>query len=172
MHDEIVCLVTILWKNWPDCGIPEDIRGLLQFMQFAEACNTDTTHPDAAANPDPPLVIGCSAGVGRTGTYIALSSLLRAHGLNRPHMSVPADISHRKADWSGVSLGRSPIGPLSLRILGDKIAQEVDALREQRPMMVQTAVQLRFIYRVLLATMELEQALPRPVSEGHDSRGG
>jgi len=166
VHDESACLMTMLWKDWPDHGVPEDMRGLLQFMQFVEACNTDETHPDAAANPDPPLVIGCSAGVGRTGTYIALSSLLRAHGLNRPHTSVPADISHRKADWNGASLGRSPIGPLSPRIIGDKIAQEVDALREQRPMMVQTAEQLRFLYRVLLATMELERALPRPASGG------
>ncbi|KIM32241.1 hypothetical protein M408DRAFT_326875 [Serendipita vermifera MAFF 305830] len=142
--------------GWPDHGVPQDIRSLLQFMQFVEACNTDGTHTDAAINPDPPIVIGCSAGVGRTGTYIALASLLRAHGLNRPDTISVVDISNRKADWNGTSPISSPLGPLSEEIKEDKIAQEVDALREQRPMMVQSHAQLRFIYSVFLATLKLE----------------
>ncbi|PVG03102.1 phosphatases II [Serendipita vermifera] len=149
----------IHYLDWPDHGVPENARSLLQFMQFVEACNKDSSHIDASKNPDPPIVVGCSAGVGRTGTFIALASLFRSHNLNRPtNLSNQEKSDSPEADWSGDTLPASPFGPLPEEIQNDLIALEVDYLRDQRPLMVQSRGQLRFLYQVFPAVMQLERS--------------
>lgn len=54
--------------EWPDNGVPQSPEVLLEFMQVVK-----TELETAKAGP---LVIHCSAGVGRTGTYIAIETLL------------------------------------------------------------------------------------------------
>ncbi|KAK3594655.1 hypothetical protein CHS0354_003578 [Potamilus streckersoni] len=51
---------------WPDRGVPETPSSLVQF--WSKVRNT-------VGNPDMPIVVHCSAGVGRTGTFIALDYL-------------------------------------------------------------------------------------------------
>ncbi|KAG8812166.1 hypothetical protein FRC17_002164 [Serendipita sp. 399] len=143
------------YLGWPDHGIPTDVRSLLQFMMFVDACNMDSTHPDAAINPEPPIVVGCSAGVGRTGTYIAIRSLLRTLGLNQP--PTESITAQPKADWTGAPSQPSPLGPISAEFSEDKIILEVDALRDQRTMMVQAFEQFKFLYTTVLAAIDLGQ---------------
>ena len=142
----------LLYLSWPDHGVPnpQDRASLLAFIQLVESTNRDTslctTHPGASPDctctvldPDPPIMVGCSAGIGRTGTYIALSSLLRASGL-LPPTSRPTPSS---------VLPASPLGPLPSDAVNDMVVQEIDSLREQRPGMVQRPEQAALIYKVL-----------------------
>uniref|UniRef100_A0A3Q2CCZ5 Receptor-type tyrosine-protein phosphatase F n=1 Tax=Cyprinodon variegatus TaxID=28743 RepID=A0A3Q2CCZ5_CYPVA len=52
---------------WPDHGVPEHPTPFLGFLQRVRACNP----PDAG-----PVVVHCSAGVGRTGCFIAIDAML------------------------------------------------------------------------------------------------
>ena len=148
-NDEEAVFQHLLYLSWPDHGVPspQDRASLLAFIQLVESTNRDiscTMHPGASPDrtvpdPDPPIMIGCSAGIGRTGTYIALSSLLRASGL-LPPASRPTPSS---------VLPASPLGPLPNNAVDDMVVQEIDSLREQRPGMVQRAEQAALVYKVL-----------------------
>ncbi|XP_048404947.1 receptor-type tyrosine-protein phosphatase beta isoform X2 [Stegostoma tigrinum] len=55
---------------WPDHGVPETAQSLIQFVQTVRDYINRT--PNSG-----PTVIHCSAGVGRTGTFIALDRILQ-----------------------------------------------------------------------------------------------
>ncbi|XP_020288957.1 tyrosine-protein phosphatase Lar isoform X6 [Pseudomyrmex gracilis] len=52
---------------WPDHGVPEHPAPFLQFLRRVRSLNV----PDSG-----PLVVHCSAGVGRTGCFIVIDSML------------------------------------------------------------------------------------------------
>ncbi|KAI5087776.1 protein tyrosine phosphatase, receptor type, D isoform X17 [Silurus meridionalis] len=52
---------------WPDHGVPEHPTPFLAFLRRVKACNP----PDAG-----PIVVHCSAGVGRTGCFIVIDAML------------------------------------------------------------------------------------------------
>ncbi|XP_031727733.1 receptor-type tyrosine-protein phosphatase delta-like isoform X22 [Anarrhichthys ocellatus] len=51
---------------WPDHGVPEHPTPFLAFLRRVKACNP----PDAG-----PMVVHCSAGVGRTGCFIVIEAM-------------------------------------------------------------------------------------------------
>ncbi|XP_056002717.1 receptor-type tyrosine-protein phosphatase mu-like isoform X2 [Ostrea edulis] len=74
------------YTAWPDHGTPEE-AGLIQFHRAV----------NKIYRPGNPLLVHCSAGVGRTGTYIGLDSLLR-HGTEQGKIDVFNFVKRMRGD--------------------------------------------------------------------------
>eukprot|EP01094_Clydonella_sp_ATCC50884_P014191 TRINITY_DN2454_c0_g1_i1.p1 TRINITY_DN2454_c0_g1~~TRINITY_DN2454_c0_g1_i1.p1 ORF type:complete len:369 (+),score=126.89 TRINITY_DN2454_c0_g1_i1:191-1297(+) len=61
----------IHYTEWPDFGVPSCSQGLRQVVRLIDMYNEQ--------NPDKPVVVHCSAGIGRTGTLLAVHSFLSRH---------------------------------------------------------------------------------------------
>jgi protein-tyrosine phosphatase len=106
----------LLFAGWPDFLVPEgaDREALLRLIDMSREKNDNNT-----ANP---RIVHCSAGVGRSGTFIALDWLLQ-------------ELEEGSLDEVGDD--------------EDPILSTIETLRLQRMMMVQGEVQFCFLYDVI-----------------------
>ena len=104
-----------LFVGWPDFSVPdaEDRLALLELVKQSAVTAEDTENA---------RVVHCSAGVGRSGTFIALDYLLS-------------------------ELNEGSIDELSVE--QDRITDTVNELRKQRMMMVQGEAQFVFLYDIV-----------------------
>ena len=106
----------LLFEAWPDFSIPtgDNKHALLQLIKLSA---------EKQASPKDKRFIHCSAGVGRSGTFIALEYLIA-----QVENGAIAEVSEDE----------------------DIIYDTVNRLREQRMTMVQSVEQYQFIYQVIL----------------------
>ncbi|KAM7221869.1 tyrosine-protein phosphatase 1 [Rhypophila decipiens] len=150
-----------LYKKWPDFGVPAlaDLDSFFTLMRLSREKN---------AGPHNPRIVHCSAGVGRSGTFIALEHLIREldagvleHYDERLATATPSPASAHEAK-TGANNDENLIGGGGERSRGvspatttreeegeDLIFSVVNQLREQRSSMVQAEVQYMFIYQVM-----------------------
>jgi len=61
------------FKAWPDHGVPHDPGAVLGFLQAVTLKQEEYGNEE---NDIGPIVVHCSAGIGRTGTFIVVDILL------------------------------------------------------------------------------------------------
>lgn len=123
-EDQPIVVWHFLYTKWPDFGVP----GLDDLDSFFELMRLSREH----SSPAGPRIVHCSAGVGRTGTFISLEHLIReldVSGLCDPQMN--GNVKPKPYDAY------------------DPVFITVDKLRQQRRGMVQGDPQYRFIYQVM-----------------------
>jgi protein tyrosine phosphatase len=104
------------FSSWPDHGVPENPDPLLEMMDDVEKEHLEVLKTGSPS----PLLVHCSAGIGRTGTYIVVHSVsqkLREEGID-----------------SMEDLSLQPI---------------LSRMRDQRPGFVQQRAQYMFCYKAI-----------------------
>ncbi|XP_071953398.1 uncharacterized protein [Antedon mediterranea] len=61
------CIKQFHFTTWPDMGVPPSANAVLRFIKEVKCSATDAPAP---------LLVHCSAGVGSTGTFIAINSMM------------------------------------------------------------------------------------------------
>ncbi|XP_078328908.1 uncharacterized protein LOC111115917 isoform X2 [Crassostrea virginica] len=77
------------FTGWPDHGVPPTSQLLSFYFQVREQLNVEGTNY--------PLVVHCSAGVGRTGTFIAIDALAQ-NGVNTGTVNVTKYVSRLRRE--------------------------------------------------------------------------
>lgn len=138
-EDETRVVWHLLYRRWPDFGVPtlQDMDGFFDLMRLSREYSA----------PSGPRIVHCSAGVGRTGTFICLEHLMR-------------ELETGAFDGYDSS-AKTP----------DPIFDAVESLRQQRRGMVQGEIQYQFIYHVVRKLWRDKYGVPDDDDDGgaHDS---
>ncbi|KAF3820682.1 hypothetical protein GH733_005227 [Mirounga leonina] len=85
------------FRTWPDHGVPSDPGGVLDFLE-------EVHHKQESIMDAGPVVVHCSAGIGRTGTFIVIDILIdiiREKGVDCD-IDVPKTIQMVRSQRSGM----------------------------------------------------------------------
>uniref|UniRef100_A0A8C3AUT8 Tyrosine-protein phosphatase non-receptor type n=1 Tax=Cyclopterus lumpus TaxID=8103 RepID=A0A8C3AUT8_CYCLU len=74
--------------DWPDHGCPEDLKGFLTYLEEIQSVRRHTNGISDPKNTNLPVLVHCSAGVGRTGVVI-LSEIMIACLEHNETLDVP-----------------------------------------------------------------------------------
>jgi len=161
-------ITQLQYSSWPDFGAPADPAHLLGLV---EQCNAvvRSTNGTRIMEPDPPhsrpVVVHCSAGCGRTGTFCTVDSVIdmikRQRASRRSRHASPMDVdSNNKptespffAAPSTTDFGpedNSPEGKWVHRDDQDLVEKTVEDFRHQRLSMVQSLRQFVLCYESIL----------------------
>lgn len=152
------------FSNWPDFDIPPDSETLISFMRDIKEANIKTSRDNGFAKPSP-LMVHCSAGVGRTGCYMLIDALLdELEKDNTQHHNDQRGIEKSLDNTMSVTARQSANNTtkhLDNRSVLDTqktpplqrtnpIFSAVNEMREQRMSMVANLAQYHFVHKALL----------------------
>ncbi|KAG6599681.1 Receptor-type tyrosine-protein phosphatase [Phytophthora cinnamomi] len=122
--------------TWPDHGVLRDFRVIAPMLDAVNSYRDDASRKHKV---DARVVVHCSAGIGRSGTFIAIDILLK-------------QLYQVLADRNGSAEQNAQAMEHAL-----DVPRVVHRLRSQRPGMVQTPEQYEMIYQYLAAVVSDNQ---------------
>ncbi len=125
-HGKTKTVYQLYYDKWADCSKPSESDSIISLIMRANELNSE----------DAPLVVHCSAGVGRTGTFVVLDYLLTSCKLFVNNFS--GEESDEKTDTS--------VPGENYEEQDDMIYEIVSELRQQRMRMVESKTQFVFLY--------------------------
>lgn len=114
--------------EWPDHGVPRTCSGIRRLVHLSHFYLRHHQHQQGVAGP---VVVHCSAGIGRAGTLIAIDLML--------------DVLHSSRKQAPFHREQQCVEENSPKTVFDTVRM----LRQRRKGMIQTLDQYKFIFRVL-----------------------
>lgn len=109
-------VLQIHFRNWPDHGVPD----LVETFETFEKMNEYISYHFTQNKTESPIVVHCSAGVGRTGTVISIFNIFY---IVKKHLEK------------------------NLNLVNFNIFNIARRLKEQRRYMIQTSIQYELVYK-------------------------
>ncbi|KAL3436305.1 protein-tyrosine phosphatase-like protein [Aspergillus tetrazonus] len=125
----------IQYADWPDFGTTSQPRHLLSLIEQCDKVRNVAARA-APGNPNRPVLVHCSAGCGRTGTFCTVDSVLDV-------------LKRQRAQPGGQHDGR-PFDQLLGGGQLDLVAKTLSDFRTQRPSVVQNLSQFVLCYESIL----------------------
>lgn len=132
------------YSCWPDFGVPAHPTHVLGLIEQCNAIVRSYSNTSDSSEPEPsgqrPVVVHCSAGCGRTGTFCTVDSvldMLKRQRRKRAGMSQQGGMDVDEEAW----VDRDDV---------DLVAKTVEDLRDQRLSMVQSLRQFVLCYETVL----------------------
>jgi len=133
-------VMQLQYLDWPDFGVPSHTASIRQLLSLMRQFRTRAQLAQGLAGP---LVVHCSAGVGRSGTLVAIDILLTS-------LKSLGSVVH-SMNW--LNCGSSVIGhignPVGQGLDRVDVFNTVSQLRTQRRGMVQTPQQYLYLYTII-----------------------
>jgi protein tyrosine phosphatase len=157
-------ITQIHYPSWPDFGAPASpgqLLGLVELsnlVQRASASPTSSTRSDEpeAEETSRPMLVHCSAGCGRTGTFCTIDSvidMLKRQHKERKNGTTPMEFTSKKSsgtEFSWNTKGSDVSGDWVFDEDLDLIEKTVEDFRGQRLSMVQSLRQFVLCYETVL----------------------
>ena len=78
-------VVHIHYTEWPDFGVPQTTEGIRQVKKLTDEYSMQLSTSTGDSGDSYPVLVHCSAGVGRAGTFLAYLNYCKLISLGRTH---------------------------------------------------------------------------------------
>lgn len=157
-------ITQLQYSAWPDLGTPAHPSHVLALIEHTEAVMRAST-PSEATPGRRPVLVHCSAGCGRTGTFCTVDSvinMLKRQRINRKHklqQQIHDESSDGDDNMKMKRLGIEDEGDWISRDDEDLVFRAVSQFRDQRISMVQCLQQYVLCYETVLEWLAKQSPL-------------